>query len=119
MIDRIGSAVQFACKRFLTFALSVILLTGLMQQPAAVAASLTTEAEMSATQSADNETLDELRAQRREIQSKASRAANDEDNADSLKEVIDDKLNLDEIVEENVIVEDAREVLDLDKNISR
>ncbi len=112
MIARIVSAVQFAAKRFLTVALGVILFTGLMQHPPAVAASLTTESEMAATQASDNETLDELRAQRREIQSKASRAADTEDKADSFKEVIDDKLNLDEIVEENVIVEDARDAIE-------
>ncbi|WP_141242225.1 hypothetical protein [Leptolyngbya sp. BC1307] len=58
------------------------------------------------------ESLERMRAQRREFQSKASRAANDEKKADSGSEVLTEKLNLDEIVEENKIVEGIRKSLD-------
>ena len=64
------------------------------------------------------ESVDQLRAERRAMNSQAARAAIDEEKgsgkADSLGKVINEKLNLDEIVEENVIVDDARDALDLD-----
>ncbi len=60
------------------------------------------------------ESLEQKRAERRAMNSQAAQAANDEEAADSLSEVLNKKLNLDEITEENVIVDDARDALDLD-----
>ncbi len=60
------------------------------------------------------ESVEQLRAGRRAMNSQAARAANDEEKADSLGEVLNEKLNLEEITKENVIVDDARDALDLD-----
>ncbi|MGB3292886.1 MAG: hypothetical protein WBB01_07870 [Phormidesmis sp.] len=59
------------------------------------------------------EELAQKRAQRREFQSEASKASDQEVKADSLGEVFADKLNLEEIADENEIVKDIR------KGISR
>lgn len=75
-------------------------------QPAARAASVQIMANTGGTavESVGSESLSELRAERRKEQSEASKAANTEDEASSFKEAIDEKLNLEEIVEDNVLL---------------
>jgi hypothetical protein len=60
------------------------------------------------------ESLEQKRAQRREIQSRASEAANTEESADSVGEALGEKLNLNQIVEENEIVDEVKQALDTD-----
>lgn len=54
------------------------------------------------------ESLEQMRAQRRAFQSEASKAANSEEKASSGSEVLTEKLNLDEITEENEIFKGDR-----------
>ena len=61
--------------------------------------------------SVSTQDLEQKRAQRREIQSRASEAANTEESADSVGEALGEKLNLNEIVEENEIVDEAKQAL--------
>ncbi|EDX85591.1 hypothetical protein S7335_3292 [Synechococcus sp. PCC 7335] len=78
-------------------------------QPAAKAAPLISD---ESTQVSAPDELEAMRAQRRAAQSKASMEANDEVQADSLGEVLNEKLNLEEIAEENVAVDNAPELPD-------
>ncbi|MGB3297176.1 MAG: hypothetical protein WBA76_02825 [Phormidesmis sp.] len=95
--------------------LGVAMVLGFMQ-PAAQAA--ITESIGNPETTITGDSVDQLRANRRAINSQASRAASDEAEAQektsSLGEVINEKLNLDEIREDNVLVDDARDALDLD-----
>ncbi len=96
--------------RSITRQLSLVLVGALMclslLQPAARAASVQIMANTGGTavESVGSESLSELRAERRKEQSEASKAANTEDEASSFKEAIDEKLNLEEIVEDNVLL---------------
>lgn len=104
--------VQAAVKQITICLVGVVMLLGLMQ-PAAQAMPALIMPDGEPTLSA--ESLDQKRAERREIQSKASEAANTEEKADSIKETLTEKLNLDEIVEENEIVDGVKKAIDSDK----
>lgn len=97
--------------RAVSLLLGVVMFLGFMQ-PAVQAAP--TEAMGNPETTITGESVDQLRAKRRAINSQAAQAANDETKADSLGEVLNDKLNLNEIVEENVLVDETRDALDLD-----
>lgn len=103
--------VNAIAKQIALCLVGVILFLGLMQ-PAVQAA----QADMpsKANPSMSTEGLDQKRAQRREIQSQASEAANTEEPADSVGEALSEKLNLNEIVEENVIVDEVQQALGSD-----
>lgn len=104
------TARQLAAKAVLLL-IGTVLLLGLMQPAAQAApAGMMDEGVNTLTE----ESLDQKRAERRAMNSQAAQAANDEEKADSLGEVFKEKLNLEEIAEENVIVDDARDALDLD-----
>jgi hypothetical protein len=66
-----------------------------------------------------SESLEQKRAERREIQSKASEAANTEESADSVGKALGKKLNLNKIVEENEIVGGVKQALDSDDASNR
>ncbi len=104
--------VQAAVKQITICLVGVVMFLGLMQ-PAAQAMPALIMPDGEPTLSA--ESLEQKRAERREIQSKASEAANTEEKADSINETLTEKLNLDEIVEENEIVDGLKEVVDPDK----
>ncbi len=111
--------VQAAAKQVATALMGalvgVVMFLGLMQ-PAAQAMPAIPAIIMPDTEpTISAESLEQKRAERRELQSKASEAANTEekaDSADSIGETLSEKLNLDEIVEENEIVDGVKEVLD-------
>ena len=100
--------------RAVSLLIGTVLVLGLMQPAAQAApAGMMDEGVNTLTE----ESLSQKRAERRAINSQAAQAANDEETQEkggSLGEVLNEKLNLDEIVEENVIVDDARDALDLD-----
>ncbi len=56
------------------------------------------------TEASSPDSLSEMRAERRQAQSEASKAANTEGKADSVGEVFADKLNLEEIADDNVLL---------------
>lgn len=89
-------------KRVVLLFVGAVLLFG-MVQPAAIAANPRNAVNVEKTMSADE--LDAKRAQRRAQQSQASQAADTEIEADSLGEVLSDKLNLEEIAEDNLLVD--------------
>ncbi|MGI8936132.1 MAG: hypothetical protein ACR2FS_18870 [Phormidesmis sp.] len=114
---RIGSfrmgSFRMVAKRLVLLIVGAVMFLGLFQTPVhAAPSSEPSNVSGDPLQPPSPETLDRMRAQRREFQSKASRAANDEKKADSGSEVLTEKLNLDEIVEENKIVEGIRKSLD-------
>lgn len=83
----------------------------LLWQPALQAATTnpaTSEQAFSGYKTTTTQSLEQKRAQRREMQSKASEAADTEKEAGSVKGTLIEKLNLDEIVEENVIVDNLQ-----------
>ncbi len=98
-------------QRFSLCLAGVALLLGLVQ-PAVQAASVDMQTDVNPSMS--TESIEQKRADRREIQSKASEAANTEESVDSVGEALGEKLNLNEIVEENEIVGGVKQVLDAD-----
>lgn len=94
-------------KRFVLVVVGAALLFGMLQ-PVAIAANPRNATDVEKTISADE--LSEKRAQRRAQQSQASKAADTEIEADSLGEVLSEKLNLEEIAEDNVLVDGPKEV---------
>lgn len=110
MITQVSAYFRQAVRRLCIIAVGFVLFFGLMQ-PAVQAAPEVSSQNAEKVSSAD---LEQKKAERRAMQSQASRAADTEEEADSIGEVINDKLNLDEIVEENVIVDEARDALDVD-----
>lgn len=102
MILRTADYLKQAFSLLTLVLLGAMLCIGLLQPAAHAAPALTNEA---TTAEQAPETLSEKRAERRQIQSQASRAADLETEADSFEDVIKDKLNLDEIVEENVLLD--------------
>ncbi len=114
---RIGSfrmgSFRVVAKRLALLIVGAVMFLGLFQT-AVYAAPVAEPSNVSGDplQPPSPESLERMRAQRREFQSKASRAANDEEKADSGSDVLNEKLNLDEIVEENEIVEGIRKSLD-------
>ncbi len=113
MYSRLFLSLQTAIKRLVLFSIGAVLFLGLMQ-PMAQAAPSSADVPTLSTES-----LEQKRAERRAAQSEASKAANSEEEADSIGEVFADKLNLEEIVEENVIVNDDFDVLDADSPVNR
>ena len=107
------SSFRMIAKRLVLLIVGAVMFLGL-SQTAVYAAPVAEPSNVSGDplQPPSPESLDKMRAKRREFQSKASRAANDEEKADSGREVITKKLNLDEIVEENEIVEGIRKSVD-------
>ncbi len=105
MISRIVASLR-SITRQLSLALVGAFVCLSLVQPVAQAASIQNVANTAGTtlEGTSSDSLSELRAERRKEQSQASKAANTEDKADSFKEAIDDKLNLDEIVEDNVLL---------------
>ena len=101
------ASFRLMVKRFVLLFVGAALVFG-MVQPAAVAVNprdaVNVEKPLSASE------LSEKRAQRRAQQSQASKAADTEIEADSLGEVLNDKLNLEEIAEDNVIVDGPKDV---------
>lgn len=103
MIAQLFTSFQRSISRFCILAVSFVLSFSLIQ-PVIYAASNNSPQVSEQISSID---LEQKKAERRAAQSKASRAANDEEKAASIGDVINDKLNLDEIVEENAIVDDT------------
>ncbi len=107
----IASSFKRIVKQVALCLVGVVLLLGLMQ-PVVLAASVDMQTDVNPSMS--SESLEQKRAERREIQSKASEAANTEESVDSVGEALGDKLNLTEIVEENEIVGGVKKALDSD-----
>lgn len=105
MISRIVTSLRSLTRQLLLVLVGAFMCLSLLQ-PTAQAASVQNVADTADTTlgGTSSESLSELRAERRQAQSQASKAANTEDKTDSFKEAIDDKLNLDEIVEDNVLL---------------
>jgi hypothetical protein len=101
-------------KQLTLLVVSAVMFFGLMQ-PALQAAPASTATDP--LESSAPENLEQMRAERRAFQSQASQAANSEEKADSVGEVLTKKLNLEEIAEENVLTEDANK--SIDRNASR
>ncbi len=112
MATRISSFFRFSVKRLLLALVGAAMVMGLTQS-AALAVSMATDADM--TTSAAQESLAQKRQERQAWQSKASASRNVDDNVDSVEEIVDDRLNLDEIIEENQIVEGVKNLFDADK----
>ncbi len=110
MITQTFSSLKSFAKRATVWFVSMVMVLGLVQ-PAVLAAPASAATDVD--QSIDAVSLEQKRAQRRAMQSEASEAANTEGEADSFGEVLTEKLNLDEIVEENEIVEEAQEALNI------
>lgn len=114
VIFTLQKIAQKSAMRAVSLLIGIALFLGLQLAVEAAPADMTGNPEKTMT----GESIDQLRAERRAINSQAARAASDEEKgsekADSLGEVINEKLNLNEIVEENVIVDDARDALNLD-----
>lgn len=123
------SSLKAIAKRMMVLLVSAALFLGLTQTAAlaqsvaaasnpallALAASSRFAAEANSTAPAEDISdakLDKLREQRREWQSEASSASESaEPGANSVGEAVKDKLNLNEITEENEIVEEASKAL--------
>lgn len=108
MIKRVLVSLRACAKRFVLLSVGLVMLIGLTQ-PAATAAPLISKESM---QVSSPDELEAMRAQRRAAQSKASSEANDEVQADSLDEVLNEKLNFEEITEENVAADKAPNLSD-------
>ena len=98
-------------KRLLLAAIVMVMVIGLLQ-PLALARPTATDADTPMTQ----ESLAQKKQERREWQQKASASRDAEGDVDSVEEVVDDRLNLDEIVEENQIIEGVQDLLDGDRD---
>lgn len=85
---------------------AVAICFGWIQPQAMAASNPATANDQVAVESFQGKSLDQLKADRRARQSQRSEAADTESDADSLGEVVEEKLNLDEIVEENVLLND-------------
>ena len=100
-------SLQQIAKKLALLMVSAVMFLGLLQ-PAVQASPIPTE--QSTTQAISPEELAQKRAERRAKQSRASQLADTEVKANSLGEVLEDKLNLEEIAEENVITNDGNGV---------
>lgn len=112
MNQRIFLFIQAAVKQVAIALVGVVMFLGLMQ-PAAQAVPALIMPDTEPTLSA--ESLEQKRAERRELQSKASEAAKAEEEANSASETLTEKLNLNEIVEENEIVDGVKKAINSDK----
>lgn len=107
-------SIQKAVQKLTLVIAGAVMLLGLMQ-PALQAAPI--PAEQSTTQEISPDELAQKRAERRAKQSRASQLADTEVKANSLTDVLEDKLNLEEIAEENVLTNDSNGVPDeLERN---
>ncbi|MGB7250095.1 MAG: hypothetical protein WBC73_14245 [Phormidesmis sp.] len=97
--------LQSIAKRITFVFIATILCLGLMQTSLQAAPLIKTEA----TETMSQESLSQMRAARREEQSKASQAANTEKESSSIGE----KLNLEEIAEENPLTGNASKTPEL------
>lgn len=105
MVARMSLALRKLTQRLTLLLFSSVLLLGLMQTSVQAApANMAADPLVKMTP----EKLEQKRAQRRELQSEASQAADTEEKADSVGEAFGDKLNLEEIAEENPITNNAR-----------
>lgn len=102
-------SLQKITKKLALLVAGAVMFLGLMQ-PAVQASPIPTE--QSTTQAISPEELARKRAERRAKQSRASQLADTEVQANSLSEVLENKLNLEEIAEENVITNDSNGVPD-------
>lgn len=107
-------SLQQIAKKLALLVVSAVMFLGLLQ-PAVQASPIPTE--QSTTQEISPEELAQKRAERRAKQSRASQLADTEVKASSLGEVLESKLNLEEIAEENVLTNDGNGVPeDLERN---
>ncbi len=113
MINRVLVSIRSIAKHFVLLSIATVLLLGLLQ-PTAYAATADATVD-SSIQMESSGSLEDMRAKRRAEQSQASKAANTDVKANSLGEALNEKLNLEEISEENVIVDDVREAIKGDK----
>ena len=97
-------------KRLLIVLMAAVMVLG-VAQPLALARPTATDADTPMTQ----EAFAKKKQERREWQRKASASREVENDVDSVEDVVDDRLNLDQIVEENQIIEGIQELLDDDK----
>ena len=101
------SRVLLATRRAVVCIAAIALCLGTVQPQAIAAPSTSTAGDQMAMESPSAEaTADQRKAERRAAQSQRSQAADTDTEADTLSEVIEEKLNLDEIVEENVLLND-------------
>ncbi|MGC1308401.1 MAG: hypothetical protein WA885_14345 [Phormidesmis sp.] len=103
MIYRVFFILQRLTQKLTLVLMGAIMCLGLMQSALQAAPLIKTES----TETLSQESLSQKRAERREAQSKASRAANTEENADSIEEALNEKLNVEEIAKENGLTGDA------------
>lgn len=114
MKTRVLLSIQKAAKKLALLLVGTVLFLGLAQ-PAVQASPIPTS--QSTTQEISPDELAQKRAERRAEQSRASQLADTEVKANSLGEVLEEKLNLEEIAEENVLTNDGNGVPDeLERN---
>ena len=106
MVARVFLTLRTVTRRLVLLLLSAVLVLGFAQT--SVQAAPEADPEPTITP----EELAQKRAERREFQSEASKASINEEKADSIGEVFADKLNLEEIAEENVLAKDNRKGAD-------
>lgn len=104
MLARVFLTLRTVTRRLALMLISAVLILGF-------AHSVQAAPEADPVQTMSPEELAQKRAERREFQSEASKASIDEEKADSVGEVFADKLNLEEIAEDNVIVKDAEKLM--------
>ena len=102
MVARVFLTLRTVTRRIVLLLLSAVLVLGFAQTSVQAAPEADPEPTMTP------EELAQKRAERREFQSEASKASINEEKADSIGEVFADKLNLEEIAEENVLTKDNR-----------
>ena len=106
MILHMVTSLRKTIKQLALVLVSTFVCLGLMQtdlQAAPLKGSNST-LDLEKTEQVSPDSLSEKRAERRQAQSEASKAANTEDKTDSVGEVFADKLNLEEIAEDNVLL---------------
>jgi type IV secretory pathway VirB6-like protein len=109
LMSKVAMGMGAIAKKLALYLVGAVLFLGLVQ-PAVQAAPADMQTSPNPSMSA--ESLEQKRADRREIQSRASEAADTEESANSVGEVLKEKLNLNEIVEDNEIVDGMKQVLD-------
>ena len=104
------ATVLRSAKRLLLAAVVAVMVLSAVQ-PLALARPTATDIDTPMSQ----EELAQRRQERQEWQRKAS-ASRKVDEVDSVEDVVDDRLNLDQIVEDNQIIEGVQNLLDPDKD---
>ncbi len=105
MLARVFLTLRTVTRRLVLLLISAALIVGFAQT------SVQAAPEADPVQTMSPEELEQKRAERREFQSEASKASVDEEKADSVGEVFADKLNLEEIVKDNVLTKDTDQVM--------